>query len=396
MADDILLKRNATLMRREKALSTFGTFAFHEQDLQLILNEAARSCAECLEAPYSKICQFRPGQNDLLVVAGHGWKSGVVGFAISVADESSPQGRAFTTGQPQFCRNIDSANTYSLPSFYSDHGILSTVDVLVATNGGLPFGVLEVDSTATDTFDQHDIDFLTGFANILAEAVATSGRAAELRRTIMRMQTLIEEKETLSQELKHRVRNSLHLVYGLLASEIDGEYDKASIAAFRSIALRVMGLAQVFDHLLGIGMNRVINFGAYVMALCKNLPELYQENNITLSATTDAVEVELDKATSLGIVITELINNSYLHAFGKSGGQINVTLRVGADEALLQIADNGVGFIEVETGRRGMTLVKRLVKQIGGTISVQSDHGSKWMVRFPVCPASTVAVGLGG
>jgi two-component sensor histidine kinase len=384
MTNDFLIKRNATLMRREKALSSFGTFAFHEQDLQAILDEAARVCAECLEVPFSKICKFQPAQKDLLVVAGHGWKAGVVGYAISVADESSPQGRAFTTGQPQFCTNIDKANAYSLPSFYPDHGILSTVDVLVATKDGPSFGVLEVDSAASDAFDQHDIDFLIGFANVLAEAVATSARASELRQTISRMQTLIEEKETLSQELKHRVRNSLHLVYGLLTAEIGGEHNAASVAAFRSIALRVMGLAQVFDHLLGVGMNRVINFGAYVFSLCNSLPDLYHEGNITLVAKTENVEIELDKATSLGIVITELINNAYVHAFGDSGGEIKVTLRVDADDASLEIADNGVGFTEIETTRRGMNLVRRLLKQMGGTISLQSDNGSKWTVRFPV------------
>ena len=140
-------------------------------------------------------------------------------FAISVADETSPQGRAFTTGAPQLCPDIDAANTYNLPAFYPDHGILSTVDVLVAAKTGPPFGVLEVDSQASNAFDEHDIDFLTGFANILAEAVVTTARAEDLRQTILRMEELIEEKETLSQELKHRVRNSLHLVYGLLTAE---------------------------------------------------------------------------------------------------------------------------------------------------------------------------------
>ncbi len=134
------------LFHREKALAEFGTFAFRETKLQKILDQAALVCANCLGVPFSKICQFRPSQNDLLVVAGHGWKADVVGFAISVADETSPQGRAFTTGAPQLCPDIAAANTYNLPSFYPEHGILSTVDVLVAAKTGPSFGVLEVDS----------------------------------------------------------------------------------------------------------------------------------------------------------------------------------------------------------------------------------------------------------
>jgi len=88
-----------------------------------------------------------------------------VGFAISVADETAPQARAFTTGKPQLCPDIDTANTYSVARFYRDPRILSTGDVLVAAKTGPPFGVLEVDSLITDALDEHDIDFLTGFAN---------------------------------------------------------------------------------------------------------------------------------------------------------------------------------------------------------------------------------------
>ena len=268
-------------------MGEFGTFAFRETALQAILNEAARVCAECLEVSFSKICRYDAAKNDLRVVAGHGWRRGVVGYAISVADETSPQGRAFTTGEPQLCSNIEEANTYNLPSFYPEHGILSTVDVLVAAKSGRPFGVLEVDSPTIDAFSQHDIDFLTGFANILAEAVATSERAEALRQTIVHMEQLVEDKETLSQELQHRIRNSLHLVYGLLTSEVGADHDERSIGAFRAIAARVMGLAHVFDHLLGVGMSRVIDFGEYVAALCRNLPDLYQDSHVVLKCEAD-------------------------------------------------------------------------------------------------------------
>jgi two-component sensor histidine kinase len=358
--------------------------------LQTVLNEAARVCAECLNVPFSKICKFQQEENDLRVVAGQGWRDGVVGFAISMANESSPQGRAFATGEPQVCPNVENTNTYSLPSFYPDHEILSTVDVIVAAKTGPPFGVLEVDSQIADAFDEHDIDFLTGFANILAEAVATSARAEHLRQTIVRMDQLIEEKETLSQELQHRVRNNPHLVYGLLTAQLDGEHNDASIIAFRSIALRVMGLAQVFDHLLGIGMNRVINFGDYVSALCDNLPELYREENVKLTCVVEPFRLDLDDATALGIIITELVNNAYLHAFPDAVGEICVALRVTRDGASLSISDNGIGLIEVETKRRGMTLVRRLVQQVGGTLTLQSDHGSTWTIAMAAEVAALV------
>src|ERR1700679_2102220 len=88
------------LRRQQAALAEFGTFAFSERDLHTILTEAARVCAECLCEPFAKICRFRKDENDLLVVAGCGWKPGVIGNVVSQADESSTQGRAFITGEP--------------------------------------------------------------------------------------------------------------------------------------------------------------------------------------------------------------------------------------------------------------------------------------------------------
>lgn len=378
------------VLAQQRALADFGTFAFAEQDLGKILSEAARVCAECLGVPFSKICQYRKADHDLRVVAGHGWKSGVVGYAISVADESSPQGRAFSTGEPQVCANVQEANTYSLPPFYPQHAILSTVDVLVAAKAGVPFGVLEVDSPAENAFNKHDIDFLTGFANILAEAVATSERSDALRRTVARMEELVSEKETLSQELKHRVRNSLHLVYGLLTSEVAAKHDMASIIAFRSIALRVLGLAGVFDHLLGIGMTAVISFGDYVTALCDNLPDLYRDEKVTLTCSADPISLDLEVATSLGIVITELVSNAYTHAFAEESGTIRVTLLATPGGATLAVSDNGVGFVEVETKRRGVGLVRRLVDQIGGTLGLRSEYGTTWTIDFDIAKTEPV------
>ena len=379
------------LLRREKALGEFGTFAFRETALQAILNEAARVCSECLDVSFSKICRYDAEKNDLRVVAGHGWKRGVVGYAISVADETSPQGRAFTTGEPQLCSNIEEANIYKLPSFYPEHHILSTVDVLVAAKSGRPFGVLEVDSPDINAFSEHDINFLTGFANVLAEAVATSERVDALRQTVVHMAQLVEDKETMSLELQHRVRNSLHLVYGLLTAEVSDEHDGRSIEAFRAIAARVMGLAHIFDHLLGVGMSKLIDFSEYVVALCHNLPDLYQDMNVALKCDVLPVYLELDKATTLGVIITELVSNAYLHAFPDGSGGILVTLRLTSDRVVLTVSDNGIGFKETETTRRGIGLVKRLVKQLDGGLSHESDSGSKWTVVVAMAEGSPMA-----
>jgi signal transduction histidine kinase len=187
------------LRRQQAALADFGTFAFNEPELGKILTEAARLCADCLLTPFAKICRYRPEENDLLIVAGCGWKAGVIGNVISKADETSTQGRAFVTGKPVVLEDVTENGSLTLPSFYAEHGIVSTADVLIKGKAG-PWGVLEVDSPDHRVFTEYDVAFLTGFANVVAEAVATASRTALMQSTIENMQRLIAEKDQLSGE----------------------------------------------------------------------------------------------------------------------------------------------------------------------------------------------------
>ena len=98
----------------------------------------------------------------------------------------------------------------------------------------------------------------------------------------------------------------------------------------------------------------------------------------------EPVRISLDAATSLGIIINQMVNNAYLHAFPRGIGEISVALGVEASRMLLSISDNGIGFVETQTQRRGMVIVRRLVGQIGGTFLRRSDHGSGWTIDLPI------------
>lgn len=381
------------LLKQQSALAKFGSFAFSESDLQKVLTEAARICAEYMSVPYAKICRHRPAERDLLVEAGCGWNAGVVGNVVSQADESSTQGRAFVTGKPVIVEDVSKNTSYALPPFYAEHGIVATADVLIK-GAGAPWGVLEIDSRAVRAFDQHDIDFLTGFANIVAEAVATAGRTAALRAAIAQMEASIAEKDVLAEELQHRVRNNLQLILGMLNRQIENG-DNAGTEGMRAIARRVMSLAKIYDHLLGNGLSRSIDFDRYLRSLCDSLREFQtttREFDVTLTCEgdTDPLLLDLDSVTALGIVIAEIISNAYLHAFPRREGAIRVTLERRVPGAILTIRDDGIGFVQPASSKRhGLGLVRRLMEQIGGAVRVASDRGTKWTLAFP-----TTAEGL--
>jgi two-component sensor histidine kinase/ActR/RegA family two-component response regulator len=397
---DLDIKR---LLRQQAALAAFGSFALDEEDLGQVLTEAARVCAECLEVPFCKVCRYRSEENDLLIEAGVGWHRGVVGAVVSRADESSPQGRAFTTGLPVICEDLRLDASFILPSFYAEHGIISTLDVVVRKKGGQPWGVLEIDNPHRHVYDEHDINFVTGFANVLAEAVNTSKRNAIVKATLDRMKDLIADRDRilvaqsrllaergiLAQELQHRVRNNLHLVYGMLNKHIQTRNNSDNDAGIGAIARRVLTLSKVYDHLLGTELSRTIDFGAYLSSLCASFKDLeaIEHSNVALICHPYPLMLDLDTATALGLVVAELISNSYRHAFPGGAGTITVSMQTAApgEEAIILFTDDGVGFSKVgESKRHGIGLVKRLMEQIEGSASVRSDNGALWTLRFPV------------
>jgi two-component sensor histidine kinase len=370
------------LLRQQSALALFGSFAFREPDLLKILTEAARVCAESLGVPFCKVCRYRALEDDLLVEAGCGWDVGVVGRVVSQANESSPQGRAYVTGEPVIIRNLQEGNNLDLPGFYAQHGIVSTVDVVIPGFEGKPYGVLEIDSPSLHQYDIHDINFLTGFANVLAEAVATATRVQALR-------ALIDEKNLLAEELQHRVRNNLQLVTSLLSSYARTTTEVTARQGIERIVRHVTTLAQVYNSLLGVGLSDTIDLGDYLHELCVSLPRLQAERSrgVQIVCQADSLMLSLDKVTALGMVVAELVTNSFGHAFPDKDGLIAVTLKCSAarDGATLTIRDDGVGFeVEDDTARRGLGLVRRLMKRVDGALDVQSGDGTVWTLTFPL------------
>ena len=387
------------LLRQQEALAAFGAFAFRETDLLKILTEAARICATSLDVPFCKVCRYRAAEDDLLIVAGWGWHLGVVGRVVSQANESSPQGRAYVTGKPVIIRNLHASNNLALPDFYEEHGIVSTVDVLIPAIEETPYGVLEIDSTREHQYDKHDINFLTGFANVLAEAVATATRVKALRDALEAKDLALEAKDLaleaknlLAEELQHRVKNNLLMITGMLEGYAQRTASGLARDGIDLIVRRVTTLSQVYDSLLSVGLSATVDLAGYLQALCVSLPAVQAMHSrpVYIVCHAEPVMLGVDEVSAVGMAVAELVTNSYDHAFPDRGGTITVTLaRSGPTTAVLTVRDDGAGFsAKFSTSRNGLSLVKRLVDRVGGSLDTHFNNGTVWKLGFPV-PATS-------
>ena len=166
------------------------------------------------------------------------------------------------------------------------------------------------------------------------------------------------------------------------------------IDGISAIARRVLTLAKVYDHLLGAGLTRTIDFGNYLSSLCNSFKEMEnpEHRDIVLTCHWHSLMLDLDTATALGLIVAELISNSYLHAFPKNKGTISVSIDGGSPgtEATIKFIDDGVGFAtKGNSKRRGLGLVKRLMEQVDGSAQVTSDDGTAWTLKFLVPTLAT-------
>jgi DNA-binding response OmpR family regulator len=205
--DAELVTQNRRLRQQQSELARFSAFAVVCGDLDRVLAEATRVCAECMRVPYCAIFRYRPEDNDLLVAAGFGWDQGTIGRVRSGADGSTPHGRAFTTGEPVICDNLNLDAGFARPRLYVTHDIVTTLSVLIVSNyqpSGLsrgvleylPYGVLEIGSTGPRIYDTHDVEFLSSVANIAAAAVDTMKRDSALRVAADRLQEVVDDQRS--------------------------------------------------------------------------------------------------------------------------------------------------------------------------------------------------------
>lgn len=182
---------------------------------------------------------------------------------------------------------------------------------------------------------------------------------------------LLQQKETLLQEMQHRVVNNLQIIASILMLKTRKVQSEESRKDLREAYDRVMSMAIVQQQLQVSGHGEPMAIGPYLSRLCGALAASMIGDNtaITLDVEADAGTVVSGEAVSIGLIVTELVMNALKHAFpGGNGGRISVRYAVDDANWRLSVSDNGVG-LQQDAGRRGHTglgvaIVEALARQL--------------------------------
>lgn len=212
-----------------------------------------------------------------------------------------------------------------------------------------------------------------------------------LYKTKMELEEQITEKETLLKEVHHRVKNNLQTVSSLLSLQARGIDDEEIRNLIKSSQNRVISMAMVHEMLYMRDDISKIKYKSYVQELGEYLVRSVKgsENNVSLTIDIPDIELGIDTAIPLGLLINEAITNALKYGIRDDDqGEIYVALRKEDNrEYVLSIGDNGVGFPErvnfKNTKSLGLKLIHNLTRQLKGSIVRDlSKKGTNYVVKF--------------
>ena len=183
------------LLRQQTTLARFGELALRSDDLDEILTEACRLAGEALGTDLAKVVELQEDGKTLLVRAGVGWKPGIIGRAIIMAEEDTSEGHALQTGEPMISPDIATETRFRYPQFLIDNDVRAVANVIIiGGHGRPPFGIIQIDSHVPRQFTEGDTLFLRSYANLIAAAVDRIRVTGEVRDGEVRLRTALEEK----------------------------------------------------------------------------------------------------------------------------------------------------------------------------------------------------------
>lgn len=376
----------AKLRRHVRILVDLGRMAGEEASLSRFLDQACVQVARAVEIDHAKILRYRPRTADLFMEAGFGWRPGTVRNAIFSADLRSPPGRTYQTAEPLVIVNgaaADEDSEYVFSDVLKEHGIKSLANVPILIKGAA-WGVLEVDSSVTRDFSEDTVDFMTAAAALVASVM----RQPEVDRSNVEATTALvqaQQREVLLREMQHRVKNNFQLILASIAIQKRRLESPEAHRALEHVANRVNAISLAHDQLAPSQDLRTVDVAGYLRALCASLQTQVEIATIELAA--DEVELSIERAVPLGLILNEAAMNSVKHAFGSEGGRIVVKLEsgIGYGEARLTVADNGRGIQNPRPGGSGQKLIQALARQIGGHVQQESSAaGTTITLIFPV------------
>ena len=205
----------------------------------------------------------------------------------------------------------------------------------------------------------------------------------QLESSILKIQTLIKE-------IHHRVKNNMQIISSLLNMQRNDQKNDSVAEALDESKRRIQSMALVHQKLYETEDLSHIKVKEYVEQLVDSVESTLTQNTIAPTKNID-VPTELlfniDTMIPLGLILNELITNSYKYAFEKNK-ENTISVSITQKESYFQLiySDNGTGMPEnidfKNSGTLGLELIHILTEQLEGKIEYKKTTLSSFIIEF--------------
>lgn len=197
----------------------------------------------------------------------------------------------------------------------------------------------------------------------------------------------LKEKELLLKELHHRVKNNLQIVVSLLNIQARVVRQPEIDLFIEKTETRIKSMLMIHEMLCISNDVSKVNFKEYTKDLIYNIFNSYDRiDYIKYKIEMEAIEFEIETAIPLGLILNELINNSFKYGFPfEKPGEVHVSLiAINEKSYKLIVKDNGIGFDfnSKKIGSIGIDIVMLLVSQMSGEFQIKSKNQVEYEILF--------------
>ena len=268
------------------------------------------------------------------------------------------------------------------PLVSGDPNIVFYAGAPLISKNGYPLGTFCIIDFKPRTLSQQDVETLKILSNQVSKLI-------DLRLSNEELTESLKEKSLLLKEIHHRVKNNLQLVSSLLrlqANSIDNEdFSKAIVASQE----RIKSMAIVHEKLYQSKSLAEVNIKSYFDALIEEKSKVTSNKDINYSLEIPNEAFKIEKLVPIGLLINEMITNSYKHAFHTSNeNTISIQLLIDPmGYCMLKYEDNGTGLDEdyniINPQSIGMDLIDSFVDQLDGKLELRSTNkGVVYTISF--------------
>jgi two-component sensor histidine kinase len=202
-----------------------------------------------------------------------------------------------------------------------------------------------------------------------------------------RIQKMLHEKEVLLAEVFHRVKNNMSIVTSLLNLKKNTSESEDVREALEACRSRVYSMSLVHEKFFSQNSPTGIDFTQYAKDLIIAVTDSFGGSEVVeVQITADELFLNVAQAIPCGLILNELLTNSFKHA-GPHTSRLVIKIQLVSKPDLVAIhySDNGPGFDPdkvVKQDSMGLELIHSLCDQLDVTLEYKNENGSNFFFEF--------------